>query len=76
MRRNRFLRVGITGEVKREYVIDYTGRGDIGSARVIDSTDPAFAMSCIEGCARRRFQLTWGRPAALRAHQTIRFRNR
>ena len=56
--------MGITGEVKREYVIDQTGRADTGSVRVIPATEPAVAMSSIEAVLDAGFKpARWAGPA-------------
>jgi hypothetical protein len=39
--RKSLRRAGITGEVKLEYVIGYTGRADTRSVQVIATADPA-----------------------------------
>jgi TonB family protein len=74
----RLRRAGITGEVKLEYVIAYTGRVDTGSVRVIATTDPAFAMSSIAAVLGTSFKpaLRAGRPVAVLVRQTIRFQDR
>ena len=60
------IRAGITGEVKLEYVIDRLAWPSTGSARVIASTDPAFAMSSIEAVLGASFKPARraGRPVA------------